>query len=93
VKTDADGKHDAFADPEQRYRRRYDLTVNDQVKETLSREPNVQCRSFFNDKGYLEVETPVLTDSRWCCGETFITHHNLDMPCTCVLPMNVYKKD
>jgi lysyl-tRNA synthetase class II len=47
VKTDADGKHDAFADPEQRYRRRYDLTVNDQVKETLSREPNVQCNSFF----------------------------------------------
>jgi lysyl-tRNA synthetase class 2 len=37
VKTDADGKtYDAFADPEQRYRRRYvDLTVNDQVKETF----------------------------------------------------------
>jgi lysyl-tRNA synthetase class 2 len=47
-------KHDAFADPEQRYRRRYvDLTVNDQVKKHLSREPKCSMRSFFNDKDIL----------------------------------------
>jgi lysyl-tRNA synthetase class 2 len=48
--------HDAFADPEQRYRRRYvDLTVNDQVKKHLSREPkcSMRMRSFFNDKDIL----------------------------------------
>jgi lysyl-tRNA synthetase class 2 len=40
--------YDAFADPEQRYRRRYvDLTVNDQLKKHLSREQNVQCDAFF----------------------------------------------
>jgi lysyl-tRNA synthetase class 2 len=37
-----------------------DLTVNDHVKETLLREQNVQRHAFFNDRGYLEVETPVL---------------------------------
>src|SRR5690606_22009913 len=64
VKTDADGNiHDAFADPEQRYRRRYvDLTVNDEVKQTFIKRTKLfnAMRSFFNDKGYLEVETPIL---------------------------------
>jgi lysyl-tRNA synthetase class 2 len=62
-KTDADGKtYDAFADAEQRYRRRYvDLTVNDHVKETFQENKMFNAmRSFFNDRGYLEVETPVL---------------------------------
>jgi lysyl-tRNA synthetase class 2 len=40
--------YDAFADPEQRYRRRYvDLTVNDQVKETFIKRTKVQCDAFF----------------------------------------------
>jgi lysyl-tRNA synthetase class II len=53
--------HDAFADPEQRYRRRYvDLTVNDQVKKHLSREPKCSMQCVLSlMKGYLEVETPV----------------------------------
>jgi lysyl-tRNA synthetase class 2 len=63
-----------------------DLTVNDHVKETLLKEQNNAMRSFFNDRGYLEVETPVLQPA---AARPFITHHNsLDMPCTCVLPMS-----
>jgi lysyl-tRNA synthetase class II len=49
-------------------------------------------RSFF-DRGYLEVETPVLADSWWCCG-TFITHHNsLDMPLYMRIANELYLKD
>lgn len=54
VKTDVDGKvHDAFADPEQRYRRRYvDLTVNDHVKETF-----VKRTKLFNAmRSFLTIE-------------------------------------
>ncbi|MBC7607683.1 MAG: lysine--tRNA ligase [Burkholderiales bacterium] len=86
VKTDADGKtYDAFADPEQRYRRRYvDLTVNDHVKETFVKRTKLfnAMRSFFNDKGYLEVETPILQPiPGGAAARPFMTHHNsLDMP-------------
>jgi len=81
VKTDADGKiHDAFADPEQRYRRRYvDLTVNDHVKETFIKRTKLfnAMRGFFNDKGYLEVETPVLQPiPGGAAARPFVTHHN-----------------
>jgi lysyl-tRNA synthetase, class II len=98
VKTDADGKtHDAFADPEQRYRRRYvDLTVNDHVKETFIKRTKLfnAMRSYFNDKGYLEVETPVLQPiPGGAAARPFITHHNsLDMPLYMRIANELYLK-
>lgn len=81
VKTDSDGKiHDAFTDPEQRYRQRYvDLIVNPQVKDTFIKRTKVMnsMRQFFNDKGYLEVETPILQPiPGGAAARPFITHHN-----------------
>jgi lysyl-tRNA synthetase class 2 len=98
VKTDADGKtYDAFADAEQRYRRRYvDLTVNDHVKETFIKRTKMfnAMRSFFNDRGYLEVETPVLQPiPGGAAARPFITHHNsLDMPLYMRIANELYLK-
>ena len=98
VKIDADGKtHDAFSDPEQRYRRRYvDLTVNDHVKETFIKRTKLfnSMRSFFNDKGYLEVETPVLQPiPGGAAARPFITHHNsLDIPLYMRIANELYLK-
>ena len=98
VKKDADGKtHDAFSDPEQRYRRRYvDLTVNDHVKETFIKRTKLfnSMRSFFNDKGYLEVETPVLQPiPGGAAARPFITHHNsLDIPLYMRIANELYLK-
>jgi lysyl-tRNA synthetase class 2 len=98
VKTDADGKtYDAFADPEQRYRRRYvDLTVNDHVKQTFIKRTKMfnAMRSFFNDRGYLEVETPVLQPiPGGAAARPFITHHNsLDMPLYMRIANELYLK-
>ena len=98
VKTDADGKiHDAFSDPEQRYRRRYvDLTVNDHVKETFIKRTKLfnAMRNFFNDKGYLEVETPVLQPiPGGAAARPFVTHHNsLDIPLYMRIANELYLK-
>ncbi len=63
-KHDAEGHvFDEFNDPEQRYRQRYvDLAVNPRVKETFITRTRItnSIREFFNDRGYLEVETPIL---------------------------------
>jgi lysyl-tRNA synthetase class 2 len=81
VKTDSEGKmHDAFTDPEQRYRQRYvDLIVNPQVKEVFIKRTKIMnaMRQFFNEKGYLEVETPILQPiPGGAAARPFITHHN-----------------
>ncbi len=85
VKTDEDGKvFDAFTDPEQRYRMRYlDLIVNPQVKDTFRKRTQLtnSMRTFLNNKGYLEVETPILQPIHGgAAARPFETHHNtLDM--------------
>lgn len=75
---------DAFTDPEQRYRQRYlDLIVNPHIKDTFQKRATLvnTIRNFFNEKGYLEVETPILQPIHGgAAARPFKTHHNsLDM--------------
>ncbi|MBW8359201.1 MAG: lysine--tRNA ligase [Weeksellaceae bacterium] len=85
-RTDENGVvHDAFNDAEQRYRQRYvDLTVNPHVKEVFVKRTKLfnAMRTFFNDAGYFEVETPILQSiPGGAAARPFITHHNaLDIP-------------
>ncbi|MDZ4748459.1 MAG: lysine--tRNA ligase [Saprospiraceae bacterium] len=85
VKIDADGVvHDAFTDPEQRYRQRYvDLVVNPGIRKVFEDRTKMYntMRSYLNAKGYLEVETPVLQPLYGgAAARPFKTHHNtLDM--------------
>ena len=71
---------DAFTDPEVRYRQRYvDLAVNPQVREVFVKRAKIMAtmRDFFNERGYLEVETPILQPSPGgASARPFITHHN-----------------
>jgi len=75
---------DAFTDPEARYRMRYvDLVVNPQHKEIFLKRTRIiqSLRNTFNDRGYLEVETPTLQAVHGgATARPFETHHNaLDM--------------
>jgi lysyl-tRNA synthetase class 2 len=97
-KTDAEGKvHDAFTDPEMRYRQRYvDLVVNPQVKEIFVKRTKLfnAMRQFFNEAGYMEVETPVLQAiPGGASARPFITHHNaLDIPLYMRIANELYLK-
>jgi len=97
-KTDVDGKiHDAFTDPEMRYRQRYaDLVVNPQIKEIFVKRTMLftAMRNFFNDAGYLEVETPILQPiAGGAAARPFMTHHNsLEIPLYMRIANELYLK-
>lgn len=89
--------HDAFTDPEQRYRQRYaDLVVNPQVKQVFIKRTKLfnAMRQFFNEAGYFEVETPVLQPiAGGAAARPFVTHHNsLDMPLYMRIANELYLK-
>ncbi len=98
AKTDADGKvHDAFTDPELRYRQRYvDMVVNPQVREVFIKRTKLftAMRNFFNDAGYMEVETPILQSiPGGAAARPFMTHHNaLDIPLYLRIANELYLK-
>lgn len=97
-RVDSEGKvHDAFTDPEQRYRQRYaDLVVNPHVKEIFIKRTKLfnAMRKFFLEKGYYEVETPVLQPiPGGAAARPFVTHHNsLDIPLYMRIANELYLK-
>ena len=98
AKTDENGVvHDAFNDPELRYRQRYvDLTVNPHVKEVFVKRTKLfnAMRNFFNEAGYFEVETPILQAiPGGAAARPFMTHHNaLDIPLYMRIANELYLK-
>ncbi len=97
-KTDAEGNvHDAFTDPEQRYRQRYaDLVVNPHVKEIFIKRTRLftAMRDYFNQQGYVEVDTPVLQSiPGGAAARPFVTQHNaLNIPLYLRIANELYLK-
>lgn len=97
VKSKDDQVFDGFTDPELRYRRRYvDLIVNDEVKGIFIKRTKIfqSMRNFFNSRGYLEVDTPVLQSiPGGAAARPFVTHHNaLDIPLYLRIANELYLK-
>lgn len=97
VKKKGDEVYDSFSDPEQRYRQRYvDLIVNTDVKDIFIKRSRIfnAMREFFNRRGYLEVETPVLQSiPGGAAARPFVTHHNaLDIPLYLRIANELYLK-
>lgn len=98
VKRDEEGNiYDGFTDPELRYRQRYvDLTVNPEVKEVFLTRSKVitNMRRYFDDHGWLEVETPILQQVHGgAAARPFNTFHNtLDMPLYLRIANELYLK-
>ena len=89
--------YDKFEDPELRYRQRYvDLAVNDGVKDIFLKRSKVykSMREYFDSKGYVEVETPILQSiPGGAAARPFITHHNaLDIPLYMRIASELYLK-